>query len=121
MTFDEKIITYKQLKEEIEALEIKKKALLAEILALFPPNVKSVQSGSYQVKRATLISVKMSLEEARLLDLVKIEEQVDKERAKALYKQGEKIPGISETHYIQFYAIKEKEAARDCPLPESKR
>lgn len=104
----EKVKAYSALKEKIEALETQKKALVAEILQLMPKKTKSLPVPGYIVKRAMRLSIKTSLESAKLLGAVKMEEVIDKEKIKGLYALGHPVSDVSEIHFIQVYAAPEK-------------
>jgi hypothetical protein len=99
MDLKTQVKTYKELGEQIEELEEKRKALGVAIMQQMEEKV--VQVSNYVVRHYSRLAIKLSLEEARLLDMVKMQEVVDKERVKSFYEAGHSIPGVSETHYIQ--------------------
>jgi hypothetical protein len=101
MELEEKVAKYKELGTQIAELEKEKKLLATEILQYIPKEKKSIQVAGSSVKRVRRLSIKTSLEAAKLYDAVKIEEVVDKEKIKLLYEQGEEIPDVSEIEYIQ--------------------
>ena len=99
MNLEEQVRTYKELGRKIEELEKQKKTLGTSIMQHMVDKTLPVKD--YLVRRYSRISVKLSLEEARLLNATKMEESVDKDKIKTLYQQGEQIQGVSETS-IQF-------------------
>lgn len=96
MTIEEKIQLYKSLGKQIEELEEQKKLLAKEILQAIPQDTKMVRIADYNVRRISRLSIKISLENARLLDAVKMEEVIDKDRIKELYEKGHELPDVSE-------------------------
>ena len=64
---------------------------------------KTLYLGPYHVARCSRLSIKLTLEEARVLNILKIQETIDKDKVKLLHKSGKIIPGVSETHYIQIF------------------
>ena len=119
MTLEEKIAIYKDVKNKIEELENQKKILVAEILQLIPNEVKSIEVAGDFVKRFCRLSIRTSLENAKLFNAVKMQEVVDKEKIKKLYEQGQQIPDVSEIHYIQVSLSKKTDTAEDFSLSES--
>lgn len=100
------VIAYKELTRQIDALEEKKKALSEEIIRAVPLEAKSVRVADYVVRRYSRLSIKTSLEVARVLDAVKMEETVDKEKIKQIYLQGEAVPDVKEIQYINVSAAR---------------
>ncbi|MBX7067601.1 MAG: hypothetical protein K1X28_10265 [Parachlamydiales bacterium] len=98
MSLEEKIIAYKQLMREIEALEERKKLLSQEIISEMPD--KKVEIADYRAYRYTRLSIKIPLEEARLLGATRMEEHVDKEKIKELHESGRQIEGVKEFSYL---------------------
>ena len=74
---------------------------MSEVLALLPTPAVSVPG--YRVKRASLLTIKTSLESARQIGAVQVKEVVDKEKIKKLYLEGHNPPDVSEVHFIQVY------------------
>lgn len=101
-----KVAEYIELKRKIEELETRKKALSLEILEFVPKETPRVDLSECWVKRASVFSIKTSLAHAQECGAVKIEEVVDKQKLKELYKSGQNPPGVSEVHYIQVYLKK---------------
>lgn len=106
MVLEEKIEVYKALRKEIEELEMKKKILGAEILSMMPSDTKTLIVASHVVKRYSRLSIRTSLENARLIGASKMEEVVDKDKIKDLFALGQSIPGVTEYKYIQVYSLK---------------
>jgi len=106
MNFEEQIKRHKEISQKIEELEEEKKALSISIMEQMEG--KSVQVADFLVKRFQRLSIKLSLEEARLHSATKMEETVDKDKLKLLYHQGFPIQGISEIHYIQISKLSSK-------------
>lgn len=105
MMLEEKIKLYKQLREEIENLENKKKELVAEILNLMPKETKNVIVSDNRVRRMSQISIRTTLDSAKQFDATKMEEVVDKAKIKELFTIGHPIPGVSKIEYIQVYSL----------------
>lgn len=104
MSLETKIARYVELRQQIEELEKEKKALVAEVLALLPQETPITSIPGYRIKRASLLTIKTSLESARQLGAVKMKELIDKEKIKKLYIEGHNPPDVSEVHFIQVYA-----------------
>ena len=104
MSLEAKIAKYVELREQIEELEKQKKTLVAEVLELMPKESPQLIVSSYRVKRASIFSIKTTLEAAQQLGAVKTKEVVDKEKIKALYLAGQNPPDVSEVHFIQVYS-----------------
>jgi hypothetical protein len=99
MNLEEQIQLHKQLSLKIEELEEQKKALGQSILLAMTD--KTLQIGNYLVKRFSRLSISTPLEVAIGLKATKMEETVDKEAIKLLYKAGSPIEGVKEISYIQ--------------------
>ncbi len=108
MELEEKIARYKDLGHQIAELEMQKKALVAEILQSIPKESKSIQVAGNNVKRVRRLSIRTSLEAAKLFEAVKMQEVVDKDKLKKLYEQGQNIPDVTEFEYIQVSTLKEE-------------
>ncbi len=106
MDLEAQIKSYKELGQQIEELEERRKALGAVIMQQM--GEKIIHVSNYVVRHCSRLSIKLSLEDARLLDMVKMQEVVDKERVKTFYEAGHSLPGVSETHYIQVSEVKLK-------------
>jgi hypothetical protein len=98
MTLEERIRLHKEISLKIEELEEQKKALSQSIMQEM--SGKSLQMGSYLVRRYSRLSITTSLDQARCHDAVKLEEVVDKDKIKMLHKSGQVIAGIKEFDYI---------------------
>ncbi len=103
MTFDDQVRKYKELSRTIDDLEQEKKALGGYIMQQMKD--KSMRVGDFIVKRFMRLSIHLSVEDARILNAVKQEEVVDKEKVKALYHSGQQVQGVSEVHYIQISSV----------------
>ena len=103
MSLEEKIARYVELRQQIEEMENQKKALVAEVLELIPKETPTASIPGYRIKRASMLSIKTSLNSARQLGAVKMKEIVDKEKIKKLYQEGLNPPDVSELHFIQVY------------------
>ncbi len=79
------------------------RVLVTEVLDLLPQETATVSIPGYRIKRASLLSIKTSLESAKQLGAVKMKEIVDKEKIKKLYREGHNPPDVSEVHFIQVY------------------
>lgn len=99
-TLEEQVKAYKELGSTIETLEERRKAIGAEIMQQMQGN--SMRVANYNVRKINRLSIKLSLEEARAFDAIKMEETVDKDKIKYLYNSGQKIQGVSEIEYIQI-------------------
>ncbi len=104
MSLEAKIAKYVELRQLIDELEKQKKVLVSEVLELLPQETPTVSIPGYRIKRASLLSIKTSLESAKQLGAVKMKEIVDKEKIKKLYMEGQSPPDVTEVHFIQVYA-----------------
>ena len=100
MSLEEKVISYRELALKIAELESEKKLLSQEILMLMPRNAETLRIQNLQVKRFTRLTIKTSLEDAKIFGAIKIEEVVDKDALKKLLSQGIFIPDITESTFI---------------------
>ncbi len=103
MSLESKIAKYVELRRQIEELENQKKALVSEVLELLPRETPTISIPGYRIKRAFLLSIKTSLEDAKQLGAVRMKEVIDKEKIKKLYMEGHNPPDVSEVHFIQVY------------------
>ncbi|MBA3957570.1 MAG: hypothetical protein H0X51_04135 [Parachlamydiaceae bacterium] len=99
MTLEEQVKLYKELAKKIEAMEEQKRALGQSIMQQMQNKILKVPG--FLVRFCSRLSIKLPLEEARLINAVKLEEVVDKDKIKALYNNGQTINGVSEIRYIQ--------------------
>lgn len=104
MNLESQIIQHKELSKKIEELEEQRKALGLTILRQMTGN--SLQLGNFVIRRCNRLSIKLSVENARMLNAVKMEEIIDKDKIKALHHQGRTIEGVSEIQYIQITTVK---------------
>ncbi len=108
MEIEEELHLYKELTAQIEELEKKKKELSASIMAKMTK--KTLHLPHYIVKCISRLSIKTSLEEARRMEAVKMQEVIDKDKIKALYQSGQPVQGVSELYYIQVSANSSSQA-----------
>ena len=99
MNLEEQVKLYKDLCYKIEELEEQKKLLSLSIRQAMQG--KALKLAGFQIRRCSRLSIQLTLEEARSLNAIKLEEVVDKDKIKALYKEGQAIKGVSEIEYIQ--------------------
>lgn len=100
MSLEDHIRQHKEISLKIEELEEQKKALGQEILRRMEG--KSLQVNGYLVKRCSRVSISSTIDQARLFQATKMEEVVDKDKLKALFKSGTVVPGIKVIEYIQI-------------------
>src|SRR3990167_4656001 len=98
MDLEEKIILHKKISQQIEALEEQKKALSKQILEEMKSS--KVEFSDYKAIRYTRLSITTSLQQARLLNATKMEEQIDKTIIKELYNLGHPVEGVKEITYL---------------------
>lgn len=67
---------------------------------------KILKIGLFTVRRCSRLSIKLTLDEARALNAVKMEEMIDKEKIKSLCQNGQKIHGVTDIEYIQITKMK---------------
>ena len=99
MALEEQIRVYWELGKKIESLEQERKALGSSIMQQMEG--RTLKVSDFFVRRMGRFSIKLTLEEARTFDAIKIEETIDREKIKALYQSGQCVDGVSETEYIQ--------------------
>lgn len=107
MLLEEKVAELVAVRERLEELELKKKTLVAEILALMPKDKTTAHVLGYRVRRTSMLLIKTSLDDARLFDAVAMKEVVDRKRLRELYKAGHHPPDVSELHYVIVSPVKE--------------
>jgi len=100
MNLEDQIKLYKDLSQKIEEMEEQKKALSHTIMQAMQG--RTLKLAGYLVRCCSRLNIKVTLDEARILNAVKLEEIVDKEKIKALCKDGQLINGVSEIKYIQI-------------------
>jgi hypothetical protein len=100
MILEEQVRQHKEISLKIEELEAQKKILGESILQSM--ECKSIKLGSYLVRRCSRVSISSTIEEARQFEATKMEEVVDKDKLKDLYKQIGTIPGVKTIEYIQI-------------------
>jgi hypothetical protein len=100
MNLEEQVRKHKEISRKIEELEAEKKALGETILQTM--SNKSMRLGSYVVKRCSRITISSTLDQARSFQAIRMEEVVDKEKLKELYRSGVEIPGVKTIEYVQI-------------------
>ena len=100
MDLKEQIKLHKELSKKIEELESQRKALSLAIMQQMQS--KTLRLEGFLVRCCSRLSIKISIEEARSLQAVKLEETIDRDKIKALYNSGQTIQGVSELRYIQI-------------------
>ena len=100
MNLEDQIKLHKALSKKIEELEEEKRILGLAIMQQMQS--KTLRIPGFVVRCCNRLSIKLSIEEARSLNAVKLEELVDKEKIKSIYNSGQSITGVSEIHYIQI-------------------
>lgn len=106
MNLEEKIKLHRDLSNKINEMEEQKKSLGLAIMQEMQS--KTLRLGGCLVRCCSRLSIKLSIEEARSLNAVKLEETVDKDKIKTLYNQGLSINGVNEIHYIQISVEKQE-------------
>ena len=91
---------HKELSKKIEELESQKKDLGAAIMQQMTDKLMVLPG--FVVRRCNRLTIKLTIDQARALSAIKLEETVDKEKIKALYHSGQSISGVSEIQYIQI-------------------
>ena len=104
MSLEDLARQHKEISLKIEELEAKKKALGEAILQAMTG--KSMQFGSYIVRRCSRLSISSTVDQARPFQALKLEEVVDKDKLKELHISGTAIPGIKKIEYVQVTLIK---------------
>jgi hypothetical protein len=104
MNLEEQVRKHKELSLKIEELEEQKKALGKLIMEAMPD--KYFHMEDYMVRKLSRFSITTSVEAARSLNATKMEEVVDKDKIKVLFKEGKEIPNVKEYQYIQILVKK---------------
>ena len=100
MNLQDQVKLHKEISKKIEELESQKKELGLAIMQQMTN--KTVNLPGFVVKLCKRLSIKLTIEEARALSAVKMEEIVDRDKIKVLYNKGHSINGVSEIQYIQI-------------------
>ncbi len=100
MDLEDQIKLHKELSKKIEEMEDQKRVLGLAIMQQMQS--KTLRIPGFLVRCCSRLSIKLSIEEARSLNAIKLEELIDKDKIKALYNSGQSINGVSEIHYIQI-------------------
>lgn len=106
MSLEEKIVRYREIQEKIKLLEEEKKKVYQEILDSFPDCQKEIFSQTCRVRKFVRMTIKTTLEEARIFQATKTEEIVDKDKIKALIKTGMSIPNVDQVAYFLIQDLK---------------
>lgn len=106
MGLEEQIRAFHEIGKQIDALDRQKKALGAAIMLQMQG--KTMQVADYLVRRYSRLAIKTSLEEARAIDAIKLEEAVDKDKIKALVLLGKSVQGVSQTEYLRISLLQDK-------------
>ncbi len=100
MDLEDQIKLHKELSKKIEEMEDQKRVLGLAIMQQMQS--KTLRIPGFLVRCCSRLSIKLSIEEARSLNAIKLEELIDKDKIKALYNSGQSINGVSEIQYIQI-------------------
>lgn len=100
MNLEEQVRLHKELSKKIDELESQKKDLGIAILQQMSD--KTLKFPGLIVRRIDRLSIKLTIEQARALNAIKLEESVDKDKIKVLYNSGQTIDGVCELQYIQI-------------------
>ena len=103
MALEEKIVAYKELSEQIDLLEERKKALGQEIAAEM--TTSSLKFANYKATRYVRLSISMLLDQARLLNATKTQEVIDRKKIKELYYAGQVIDGVKEAYTLMVHKL----------------
>ena|SRR5271157_395789 len=106
MNLEEQIRAFHEIGKQIDALERQKKALGAAIMLQMQG--KTMQVADYLVRRYSRLAIKTSLEEARAIDAIKLEESVDKDKIKALVLLGKSVQGVTQIEYVRISFLQDK-------------
>lgn len=99
MNIEDQIKLHKEISRKIEELEEQKKALGLEIMQKMSGKIFRIPG--FVVRCYNRLCIKLSLEKARSLNAIKLEETVDKDKIKVLHYSGHAIEGVREIQYIQ--------------------
>lgn len=104
MDLNDQIKLHKELSKKIEEMENQRKALGLAIMQQMQSKI--LRLDGFIVRRCSRLSIKISIEQARSLNAIKLEESIDKDKIKTLYNNGQSIQGVNEIEYIQISSIK---------------
>jgi hypothetical protein len=107
MNLEDQVRLYKALSQQIEEMEEKKRALSLTIMQAMQE--KTLKLSGFVVRCCSRLNIKVTLDEARSLNAVKLEEMVDKDKIKALCKDGQLINGVTEIKYIQVSSLEKND------------
>ena len=98
MTLEEKMAAYREICRQLHLFEEEKKALAQDILLEMPS--KKMTFPDYVARVYTRLSIRIPIEQARMLDATKMVEQVDKDKIKEIYHSGVALEGVGEISYL---------------------
>jgi len=102
MNLQDQVKLHKELSKRIDELESQKRDLGLAIMQQMTDRTLTLPG--VVVRRCNRLSIKLTIEQARALGAVKLEETVDKDKIKALYNDGQPISGVSEIQFIQIFS-----------------
>lgn len=105
---ESKVKAYKELSNQIAELDEKRKILGDEILQMLSKSAKTFYIAGYRVQRFERLSIKISLEDARILGATKNEEVINKEEIKRLHQLGHAIPDVQLKESLIVYNLQSK-------------
>lgn len=111
MNLQDQVKLHKELSKKIEELESLKKDLGIAIMQQMTDN--ALRLPGFIIRRYNRICIKTTIEQARAFSAVKLEEIIDKDKIKALYKNGQSIDGVSEIQYIQISSTADDKMTRE--------
>jgi hypothetical protein len=103
---EDKVRAYKELSNQIAELEEKRKILGTEILQMLSKETKTFLVAGYRVQRFERLSIKISLDDARMLGATKNEEVINKDEIKRLHQLGHSIPNVQLKESLIVYTPK---------------
>ena len=102
---EDKVRAYKDLSSQIAELEEKRKILGAEILQMLSKGTKTFYIAGYRVQRCERLSIKISLEDARMIGATKNEEVINKDEIKRLHQLGHALPNVQMKESLIVYHL----------------
>jgi phage regulator Rha-like protein len=105
MNLQDQVKLHKELAKKIEELESQKKDLSIAIMKQMTG--KTLSLPGFLVRRFNRLCIKLTIEQARTLNAIKLEETIDKDRVKDMYNKGQSIDGVSEIQYIQISVLQD--------------
>lgn len=105
---EDQVKAYKDLSNQIAELDEKRKTLSAKILQMLSKDAKTFYIAGYRVQRFERLSIKISVENARILGATKNEEVINKDEIKRLHRLGHAIPDVELKESLIVYNLKIK-------------